>query len=63
MEGQEYLNKVKHTFSNGIVLAFDDTYDNDGNDDDSKSSNNWHNEVDIGQKSHNLRFKISIAPS
>ena len=58
-----YLNKVKHTFSNGIVLASDDTDDNDGNDNDCQSSNYWHNEVDIGQKSHNLRFKISIASS
>ena len=58
-----YLNKVKHTFSNGIVLASDDTDDNDGNDNHCQSSNYWHNEVDIGQKSHNLRFKISIAPS
>ena len=63
MVGQEYLNKVKHTFSNGIVLASDDTDDNDGNDNDCQSSNYWHNQVDIGQKSHNLRFKISIAPS
>ena len=63
MVGQEYLNKVKHTFSNGIVLASDDTNDNDGNDNDRQGSNYWHNEVDIGQKSHNLRFKIPIAPS
>ena len=61
MEEQEYLSE-KHTFSDCIVFASDDTDDNDGNDDDCQGSYNWHNEVDIGQESHNLRFKIPIAP-
>ena len=61
MEGQEYLNKVKHTFSYGIVLASDDTDDNDGNDDDSQSRHHRDNQIDIGHKSHQLWLEVSEA--
>ena len=60
MEEQEYLIE-KHTFSDCIVFASDDTDDNDGNDDDCQGSNYWHYQVDIGQEGHQLGFKITIA--
>ena len=48
----------KHTFSDGIIAAFDDTDNNDGNDDDCKSSDNGDDEVEVGEEGHDLGLEV-----
>ena len=49
----------KHTFSDGIIAAFDDTDNNDGNDDDCKSSDNRDDEVEVCEEGHDLALQIT----
>ena len=57
--GARVPSMEKHTFSDGIIATFDDADNNDGNDDDCKSSDNWHDEVEVGEEGHDLTLQVS----
>ena len=57
--GARVPSMEKHTFSDGIIAAFDDTDNNDGNDDDCKSGHNRDDEVEVCEEGHDLTLQIS----
>ena len=46
------------TFSNVVVATLEHADDNDGNDDDGKGGHHWHDQVEVGQESHELRLEV-----
>ena len=59
--GARVPSMEKHTFSDGVIAALDDTDNNDGNDDDCKSSDNRDDEVEVCEEGHDLALQISRA--
>ena len=59
--GARVPSMEKHTFSDGVIATLDDTDNNDGNDDDCKSSDNRDDEVEVCEEGHDLTLQISRA--